>query len=231
MSNTIWVVAEHHNGEFESITLELLGKAKQLGGSVQAVVLGSGVKDLAGKLGAYGAEKVYVADHAELANYRAEVYGTLLAKLVEEHKPGLVLFGATSLGSDLASHTGAHLKAPVASNASNLVAEGGGVKIVRPVYGGNAFATLSAQGGSTVLVTVEAKSFEKAAEAGGSAEVVEVAVDPAVLSARVQIKEFVEAVKSGKIPLNEAEVVVAGGRGVGGADKFAIIEELASALG
>lgn len=231
MSNTIWVVAEHHNGEFESITLELLGKAKQLGGSVAAVVLGSGVKDLAGKLGAYGAEKVYVADHAELANYRSEVYGTLLAKLVEEHKPGLVLFGATALGSDLASHTGAHLKSPVASNASNLMAEGGGVKIVRPVYGGNAFATLSTQGGGTVLVTVEAKSFEKAGETGGSAEVVEVAVDPAVLNARVQIKQFVEAVKSGKIPLNEAEVVVAGGRGVGGADKFAIIEELAAALG
>jgi electron transfer flavoprotein alpha subunit len=236
MSNTgIWVVAEQHGGTLDSTSLELLGKARELGGQlgqpVSVVLVGSGVKALAGSLGDLGADKVYVADHADLAGYRAETYGSIVAQLVEQHRPGVVLFPATSGGRDVAAFVSARLKTGVAPDANKIEVAGGQLKVTRPIFGGNALATL-APTGATTLVTVLPLAFEKAAGgAGKTAEVVDVAVDPQALAAKTQVKGFVEEVLSGKIDLNGAEIVVAGGRGVGGADKFGIIEDLARALG
>lgn len=230
-NNGIWVVAESHKGALEPITLELLGKARELGQSVGVVLVGSGVRGLAAELGAYGADKVFVADAPELADYQAGSYGHLVAQAIAAHKPSVVLFGATSTGRDLSSHVAAELKTGVASDASALSFEGGSLKVTRPIFGGNALVNL-AGAGDTQLVTVAPKAFEKAQpNAGKTAEVVELATGEAAGKARLQIKEFVEEVAAGKINLSDAEVVVAGGRGVGGPDKFAVIEELARALG
>jgi electron transfer flavoprotein alpha subunit len=228
-NNGIWVIAEQHKGALDQVTLELIGKAASLGGPVSVVLLGTGVKGLAADLGASGADKVYVADSPVLEHYNAEPWGGIVAKLVEENKPTLVLFPATSTGRDLASHVAAHLKTGVASDASAISLDGGNVHVTRPIFGGNANATLAGTGG-TQLVTVLPKAFEKPAPTGKTAEVVDVAVDAAA-TARAQIKGFVEEVASGKINLSDAEVVVAGGRGVGGPEKFNVIEDLARALG
>lgn len=229
-NNGIWVIAEQHKAALEPVTLELIGKAAQLGGPVSVVLLGSGVKGLATELGAAGADKVYAADSPALADYNAEPWGGIVANLIEQNKPSVVLFAATSTGRDLASHVAAHLKTGVASDANGLTLEGDTLKVTRPIYGGNALATLAGTGG-TQLVTVLPKAFEKpAGNAGKSPEVVDVPVDAAA-TARCQIKGFVEEVASGKINLSDAEVVVAGGRGVGGPEKFGVIEDLARALG
>jgi electron transfer flavoprotein alpha subunit len=228
-NNGIWVIAEQHKAALEPVTHELVGKAAQLGGPVSVVLLGSGVKGLASELGAAGADKVFVADAASLADYNAEPWGGIVANLIEQHKPSVVLFPATSSGRDLASHVAAHLKTGVASDANGLSLEGDTLKVTRPIYGGNALATLAGSG-ATQLVTVLPKAFEKPGNAGKSPEVVDVAVD-AGATARCQIKGFVEEVTSGKINLNDAEVVVAGGRGVGSPEKFGVIEDLARALG
>jgi electron transfer flavoprotein alpha subunit len=231
-NNGIWVVAEHHKGALDPVTLELVGKARELGGPVGVVLIGAGVAGLAGELGGYGADKVFVADSGDLASYQAGSYGSILANLIGEHKPSLVLFGATSTGRDLASHVAAQLKTGVASDATAVSFDGGNLQVTRPIFGGNALATLAGQGGATQLVTVLPKAFEKAqANAGKTAEVVNVAAGDATSKARCQIKEFVEEVAAGKINLSDAEVVVAGGRGVGGPDKFGVIEDLARALG
>lgn len=234
-NNGIWVVAEQHGGTLDSTSLELLGKARELGGQVGqpvgVVLLGSGVKALASTLGDLGADKIYLADHADLAAYRAETYGSIVAKLVDEQKPGVVLFPATSYGRDVAAFVAAHTKTAVAPDANKIEVAGGQLSVTRPIFGGNVLATLAPSAG-TVLVTVLPLAFEKAAPGAGKAgEVVDVAVDPTVLAAKTQVKGFVEEVASGKINLNDAEIVVAGGRGVGGADKFGIIEDLARALG
>ena len=234
--NGIWVVAEQHQGQLEPVSLELLSKAAELGAQlsqpVSVVLVGAGVRSLADGLGAYGADRVYVADHADLGSYRAEPYGGVVAKLVAEQRPSLVLFGATSVGRDLASHVAAHLKTGVAGDVNQLSVAGGALKATRPIFGGNALAELECRPGATQLATVLPKAFEKAAgSAAKTAEVLDVPVDAAALSARTQIKAFIEEVTSGKINLNDAEIVVAGGRGVGGADKFSIIEDLARALG
>ena len=234
-NNGIWVVAEQHGGTLDSTSLELLGKARELGSQlgqpVSVALLGSGVKALASSLGDFGADKVFVADHADLADYRSETFGSVVAKLVEDHKPGVVLFPATSVGRDIAAFVAARLKTGVAPDANRIEVAGGALSITRPIFGGNVLATLAASG-TTALVTVLPLAFEKAAGgAGKTAEVVDVAVDPTTLAAKTQVKSFVEEVLTGKINLNDAEIVVAGGRGVGGADKFSIIEDLARALG
>ncbi|HEY9724110.1 MAG TPA: electron transfer flavoprotein subunit alpha/FixB family protein [Oscillatoriaceae cyanobacterium] len=231
-NNGIWVVAEPYKGALEGVSYELLGKAVALGAQLNApvsvVLLGQNVKSLAGELGNYGADKVYVADDAQLGG--TEVAGEVLGKLVGEQHPAVVLFPATSFGRDLASAVAAANKLGVAADASDLKVEGGALKVVRPIFGGNALVTLSGQGAQTLLVTVAPKAFERAqAGAGKTAEVVDVPVSG--VSPRTQIRQFVEEVASGKIALNEAEIIVAGGRGVGSAEKFSIIEDLARALG
>lgn len=234
--NGIWVVGEQHDGALEPVTLELLGKARdlgnQLGQPVSVVLLGQNVKGLAGSLGDLGADKVYVADHAELANYRPEVFGAVLNQVLKANSPAVVLFGATSVGRDLSSLAAAELQTGVAADANSVRVEGGQVKVVRPIFGGNALATLAGDASRPLLVTALPKAFEKAtAGASKAGEVVDVNVDPSAFSPKTLIKGFLAEVASGKINLNDAEIVVAGGRGVGGAEKFSIIEDLARALG
>ena len=235
-NNGVWVVAETYGGALEGTSLELLGKARdlagQLGQPVGVVLAGAGVSGLAAGLGDFGADKVFVVDHADLAAYRAETYGSVVAALVAEHHPAVVLFSASSQGRDVAAFVAAHLKTGVAPDANAITMAGGQLKATRPIFGGNVLATLATTAGQPALVTVLPKAFEKAAAgAGKAAEVVTVSADPTTLAAKTQVKGFVEEVQSGKINLTDAEIVVAGGRGVGGGDKFSIIEDLARALG
>ncbi|MDB5098405.1 MAG: Electron transfer flavoprotein alpha/beta-subunit [Cyanobacteria bacterium RYN_339] len=229
--NGIWVVGEHHNGALEPITYELLGKARELGQPVSVLLVGNGVKALAAGLGDYGADKVLVADHPDFAAYGTDAYGSWYGKTIEQHQPAVVLFGATSQGRDISSLASAYLHTGVLNDANALRLEGGVVKATRPIFGGNALTTLAGDAAKPQLVTVLPKAFEKAtAGAGKAGEVVELAVDGAA-AAKSLIKGFLAEVASGKINLSEAEIVVAGGRGVGSSEKFGIIEDLAKALG
>ncbi|MEB3285845.1 MAG: electron transfer flavoprotein subunit alpha/FixB family protein [Candidatus Sericytochromatia bacterium] len=236
MSNSgIWVVAEQQGNAIDGTTLELLGKAYELGRAsgqpVHVFLLGHGFTSAAASLGDRGADQVWALDHAELATYRAESFGAAVAHTLGEQKPSLALFSATSSGRDMSAYAAAALKSAVAPDATGIIANEGQFNITRPIYGGNVLATLSTAG-TTALVTVLPKAFEAAATGAGRAGTLQsVNLDPALLAARAQVKSFVEEVASGKINLTDAEVVVAGGRGVGGADKFGIIEDLARALG
>lgn len=232
----IWVVAEQHGGTIEGTSLELLGKARSLGDSlgqpVCVVLLGAHIADLAAGLGDLGADRVYLAEHDELAEYRPEVFGAVVSELAASQRPAIILFSATSAGRDLSSLVAARLQTGVAADASAIAVAGNSLAITRPIFGGNALATLKGGTTTSLLVTVLPKAFEKAHPgAGKSGEIVAVPIDPQALTARILIKGFVEEIASGKINLNEAEIVVAGGRGVGSSEKFSIIEELARALG
>ncbi|MEB3197178.1 MAG: electron transfer flavoprotein subunit alpha/FixB family protein [Candidatus Sericytochromatia bacterium] len=236
MSNQgIWVVAEQQGDALESTTRELLGKARELGNqsgqAVHVLLIGSACQGAAQGLGDMGADQVWVADHGDLATYRAEAFGAVAAHLLAQHQPAVALFSATSAGRDMAAYAAARLKTGVAPDANGILAEGGQFKVTRPIFGGNVLATLATSGG-TALITVLPKAFEPAAGGAGKAGTINaVALEPNLLAARTKVKAFVEELQSGKINLTDAEIVVAGGRGVGGADKFGIIEELARALG
>jgi electron transfer flavoprotein alpha subunit len=236
MSNQgIWVVADQPGANVAGTTLELLGKAgelgKALGQAVTVVLLGPGASAAGQGLGDRGADEVWVIDHADLATYRAETYGATVAGLVAEHKPAVVLFSATSAGRDMAAYAAARLGVGAAQDVSGVAVEGGTLRLTRPIFGGNVLATQAVEGG-TALITALPKAFEQAATGQGKAGTVKaVAVDPAAAAARAQVKGFIEALATGALSLPDAEIVVSGGRGVGSAEKFGIIEDLAKALG
>lgn len=223
----IFVVAETFQGAIEPVTLELLAAAAGLGGTVEAVVVGAGLASAAAGLGAYGASTVHLAEAGDLADYRAEVYGPIVADLVAAQGPDVVLFAATSTGRDLASAVAAKLGTGLVQDATSVKLGGAGVQATRPIFGGNALETL--ESATPAIVTVLPKSYEKAAAGGGSASVSNVPVGAA--ATKTLIKGFAAEVTSGKLNLGDAEVVVAGGRGVGSGEKFSVIEELAGVLG
>jgi electron transfer flavoprotein alpha subunit len=151
-----------------------------------------------------------------------------VVNLLKTLSPSVVLTGATSQGRDVAAAVAAAMGVGVANDINGLMADGGSFKATRPIFGGNAIANLTSTAGKLFVATVIPKSFEKAV-AGGSGEVA--AFAGLSTESKTQIQQFVEEVSSGKLDMTEAEVVVVGGRGVGSGEKFAIIEELARALG
>lgn len=228
----ILVVAEPQGTGFRRVGLEILSKARDLksaaGGSLAAYVGGSGVSDSAGQLGAYGAEKVFVADHEALGTGLAAPHVDVIAKLQQENDFSAILFGGTSLGRDTAAALAARLGAGLNSDSIDLAAGGSGLQATRPAFGGQNLVTSEWVGGPQIAL-VRPNSFQ-ATESGGTAEVVSVSADlsDAALAARVTARKPAE---EGTISLEEASIIVSGGRGLGAPEHFATVEALAAALG
>jgi electron transfer flavoprotein alpha subunit len=196
-------------------------------GAVSAVLPGSGVADAAAGLGAWGADKIYVADDANLGLYSAEGYAEAVVKAVEQEQPSAVFFAGTAMGRDLAPRVAARLGVGAIPDAVGLTLDGDSFKVRRPVYSGKAFATADTAGNSPQVISLRPNVFA-AEEAGGAGEVV--ALDGLSLSIRAMVKELVEAA-GGELDVAEADVIVSGGRGIKGPENFALIKSLADALG
>ncbi len=232
MSGNVLIVAEHGDGNFKSITYQLLGEAgrlaAQLGGSVEAVALGSEIKDAAAKLGAFGARKVYVADDLSLARYDGATYSPILLELVKRTQPAVILMGATPMGLGLAPRLATHLQCALTSDCTGFAVEGGQIKVTRPVYAGRAVAVYQPNK-LPLVATLRQNAFAPAtASDGAHAEVEVLTVMPITPKTKV-----VETTKStaGKIELNEANIIVSGGRGLQGPENFHLVEKLAAELG
>ena len=225
----ILVFVEQRGGEIRKASLQALSEAHRLaaGGPVAAVIAGEEIDDAAGSLGAYGAQKVFCADDANLKLYSAEGYAAVVAKAVEVFGPSAVFFSATAMGRDLAPRVGARLGVGVLADVVGLEVEGDVFVAKRPVYSGKAFVTVDAAGSLPQLISLRPNVFA-AEEVGGSADVV--ALDGLALSIRAMVKEFAAA-EAGEIDVAEADIIVSGGRGIKGPEHFALIRELADALG
>jgi electron transfer flavoprotein alpha subunit len=224
----IWVYAELDQGRVSPISLELLAKARGLG-EVDAVALGPGAREAAATLGAHGAKRVLVNEDAAFADYLAEPATDCVAAALEaQGRPDLLLFGFTPDSREVAGRLAARLGVGVISNAMDVEAADGSFVASVPYFGGAKVASLRANS-QPAIVLVRPKSFE-ASEVGGTADVVEVESAVADGSRRALIKE--RRVEAGdKVKLEDAQVVVSGGRGLGNADNFQLVEELAAALG
>ena len=223
----IWVYAELDQGKLQSTSLELMTKARELG-DVDAIALGAGAKAAAAALGKYGAKVVHVNEDATFDDYVAEPATDVLATMHEKEKPDLVLFGFTPDSREVAGRLAARLGVGLISNASDVVAQGAGFVAKVPYFGGSKVASMKANN-KPAIVLLRPKSLE-ASEKGGAAEVKEVAASVGDGSKRAHITErVVEA--SEKVKLEDAKVIVSGGRGLGGPQNFPILEELADALG
>lgn len=227
----ILVFVEQRDGQIRKASLEALSEAKRLaqakGMPVAAVLLGSGVSQLAASLGEWGAEKVFVADQPELAQYSPQAYAQAVAQAVAQAQPQAVFLGATALGRDLSGRLAAKLKVGCLPDVTALKWEGDTLQAVRPVYSGKALATVDGGQAVPVVVTTRPNVFA-AQKSPTTAEVVSL---PAVaVTGGYRVKEVVTS-QGGELDVAEADIIVSGGRGLRGPENFALIRELAKVLG
>lgn len=223
----IWIYAELGEGGLAPIALELLSKSRELG-EVEAVALGPGARAAAETLGKHGARRVYVNEDPAFAEFLAEPATDCLAALVPGSSPDLILFGFTSDSREVAGRLAARLGVGLISNAMDVQAADGGFEALVPYFGGAKVATYRANA-RPAIVLVRPKSFE-ASETGGQAEIVEAEAAIGEESRRARVAER-RTEASEKVKLEDAQVVVSGGRGLGGPENFHYVEELADALG
>lgn len=230
----ILVFVEHRDGELEEVSCELLGEAHRINrsndGSVMAVVFGRGVSTLAAQLTAHGAEKVFAADDVQLEHYDPLVWLETVSDLCQQHAPALILLPATTTGEDLAARLAARHEWPLYSRSTKIKFQRNGIQIVRPVYAGKLQETISGINEPTCLVTIT-PGVIGVRPVESSADVTLIPID-VVLPAerRVEVTGFVRA-DPRNLELNEADIIVAAGRGLGQAENVALVEELAELLG
>jgi electron transfer flavoprotein alpha subunit len=223
----ILVFVEQRNGSIRAASLQAISEARRHGATVTAVLVGSGVGDAAGSLGEYGAEKVFIADDQSLGLYSAEGYAEAVVRAVEQVDPNAVFFAGTAMGRDLAPRVAARLGVSALADAVGLELDGEAFVVRRPVYSGKAFASVDAAGKSPQVISLRPNVFATE-ETGGSAEVV--ALDGLELDIRAAVTELVDTGR-GEVDVAEADIIVSGGRGIKGPENFALIRELAEALG
>ncbi|OGO04441.1 MAG: hypothetical protein A2Y91_01770 [Chloroflexi bacterium RBG_13_54_8] len=231
----VLICADITEGKLAAITTELLGcgrkLADSLGEGLSAVLLGSEVKGLTSEVIAFGADKVYVVDDPLLKDYQSDAYVAVMEKLAKTAMPRVILMGQTSIGRDLAPRLAFRLNTAVSMDCVELSMDPQSKLLVqtRPVYGGNAKAIFSTEC-LPQMATVRSKAMSPLArDASRKGEVIAV---PAGIDASIVKAKFVKKVKEevAGIKLEDAPVVIGGGRGMGGADGFKQLEQLARLL-
>ena len=230
--STILVIGEVEAGELTAATCELLGAANRLsadlGGEVGLALIGAELSAAAEAAGPAGASTIYRAADAALAQYQTDAFLPVAQQIVEQDAPQVVLLAQSSMGRDLAPRLATRLGSAAAMDALGLDVEGDRVRVTRSCYGGNARQVVTVKTDPQVI-TVRAKSQDPLApDASRSAEVVDVAPAGAEVRAQVTAKD---AAESEGVRLEDAEIVVSGGRGLGGPEAFADLEQLAGVLG
>jgi electron transfer flavoprotein alpha subunit len=226
----IWVFAETVDGTPKPVVLELLTKARSLG-EATAVALGPGASKAAKTLGEYGAKRVYVHEDPAFRDVLATPAVDLLARLVEKDQPELLIFGMTYDGRDVASRLSARLGTALVANATDITSKDGGWAIVSPMFGGSLLVTTvpKTKGPAIVLIRPKAVTAEPAASAG--APQVETLTDPVDTSKPVARVLRRETEKASGPKLEDAAIIVSGGRGLGAPENFKLVDELAAELG
>jgi electron transfer flavoprotein alpha subunit len=226
----IWVHVEATEAGVAPITLEILSKARTLGVELVAVALGPDAAGATAKLGDYGAGKVLADARAEYKQFFSLPAVEGLAALAYQRKPLAILFGGSYDGRDIACRVAARLGVGIAAFATDLSVEGETVKAQVPIFGATQIVSKSFAGAGPHIVTVRPKAFGAEPAGGGSATVEEVAPELPETAKRVAVLEVVVEKSEGP-KLEEAAVVVTGGRGMGGPENFDILQELAGLLG
>jgi electron transfer flavoprotein alpha subunit len=226
--DNIWVFAQETDGAATSATLELLTKARSLGGTVTAFVAGD-ASAIAGALGEYGATKAYATGDLAGALPGAAVASAMKAVIDGGDSPDLILFPQNYEGRDVVSRLSVKLDRTVLTNSVDLVVDGDTVKVTTPIFGGNTLVSTSFTGERPYLAAFRPKSFVPEAAGGGAPDVVEAPV-PDLGSTGGATVTAVHVEETSGPKLDEADVVVSGGRGLGEAEKFDLIEQLAKTL-
>ena len=228
MVKRVLVFAEQREGRFRKSAFEAVGLARTLGEEVHAVLVGDGIAALAPRLGDYGATAVHTVEDARLALYWSEGYAAAMAQAIKVLKPELVLLIATAMGKDLAARVAARCQAALLTDCISLELKDGALQAVKSMYGGKVFAALRATR-LPAVATVRPSAYPAPAPSDTPASVRALAVElPA--APRAPVVEMARS-EQGKLDVQEAEIVVSGGRGMKEPKNFGLIEQLAGALG
>lgn len=234
----LWVFVEtNEDGSAKNVGIELLTPGKMLaekqGGQLAAVVIGNHVEKAVEEANAHGADKIYVVDGEEYAHYSTDAYTIALVAMVEKYGPTSILIGATNNGRDLGPRVSSRLYTGLTADctALDIDAESGNVAWTRPAFGGNLMATILCPNNRPQIGTVRPGVFKKSEKTEPKAEIVKEEIHVPAEKIRTQILEVIKEMAGDKVDLEGAEIIVSGGRGVGGPDGFAPIRALAEALG
>lgn len=232
----VFVFVEQVDNMIAGVSYELIGKGLELaatrGSEVTAVLLGQDVQALVPKLAAYGAQRVIVVDDPALEPYMTEPYAAAMAAIIEQHKPEIVLVGATAIGRDMAPRVSARVHTGLTADCTGLeIGEDGNLRMTRPAFGGNLMATIICPEHRPQMATVRPGVMQRAEPKEGARCPTEDVILPGLEARRnVEILGTVKKVAE-SVDIMEASILVAGGRGMGSAENFALLEDLADALG
>ena len=242
-SNQVWVFIEQRNGKAADVSYELLTKGRKLAdamkGSLRAVVMGEGIRNLATETFRYGVNDAFVVDHVELHHYRTLPYGRILQELIQKYTPRVVLFGATIIGRDLAPRVASATRSGLTADCTDLKVSD--VQYlgkqypdlllqIRPAFGGNIIATIITPDTQTQMATVREGVMEKHVIAEPfPVRLHDVPFIPSGIDNLVSIVEQYR--EESKVNLKAAPIIVAGGYGLGTKENFKLIHELAHAIG
>lgn len=236
MTKEIWVYVEQSGGEPVGVVCELLAKARQIaekigGRKVAAVVLGSDNLGAVEMLKTAGAEIVYNVEHAELAQYRCDVYARVMKQLVETRQPEYLFFGATGIGSELAPTVAAAVKTGLAAHCVDLRYDGNRLNCMVPAFGGKVVSEIYIPNARPVMASVRPGILESEPIKAADAEIV--AVDTAFLNGVSSGEEFLgfEPAEKSVNDIVNAEVVIAAGRGAASDTAWSSVNQLTSRLG
>ncbi|MFP3869879.1 MAG: FAD-binding protein [Syntrophobacteria bacterium] len=231
----VWVVTEHHEGELHPVCCELLGVGRKLADKLEvelsAVVMGNGLEKAAANLGGYGAHRVYLVEDPALVPFNDESHAGVLTELIQDRKPEILLAGATALGRSYIPRVAAAVGTGLTADCTGLdIGEGRLLYQTRPAFGGNVMATIVCPHRRPQMATVRPRVMQSPVFAPGRQAVVEPFTPSRdALTSRIRVIEsFTEQQETA--PLSEADVVITGGRGLGDAKQFKILEELALLL-
>lgn len=238
-SKNLWVFIEtNDDGTAKSVGLELLGPGRRLadkqGGKLVGVVIGKSVDAAVAAVGEYGADEAIVVEGEEYAHYTTDAYTKVMCTLVEKYGPTTILIGATNNGRDLGPRMACRLKTGLTADCTALDVddESGNMAWTRPAFGGNLMATILCPDHRPQLGTVRPGVFKKEEPvAGRTAEVIREEIHVPAEEIRTELLEVISEAAGELVDLENAEIIVSGGRGVGGPEGFAPVRELAEVLG
>lgn len=234
----VYVFIQQVDNKVAGVSHELLGKAKELAAKMEtevtAVLLGSNVSGLCKDLAAYGADKIVMVDNRDLELYSTKPYAYAVCKVIEKYKPAVVLYGATAIGRDLAPRVAARVRTGLTADCTKLdVADDGtkNLRMTRPAFGGNIMATIICPEYRPQMATVRPGVMQKIKPIeGASVPVDNYAVEIPASEKDVQILDVVKK-ESHKMDIQDAKILVSGGRGMGCPENFKMLQECADALG
>jgi electron transfer flavoprotein alpha subunit len=234
----LWVFVEtNEDGTAKNVGLELLTPGRDLatkqGGQLAAVVIGNNVDAAVNAANAQGADKIYVIEGPEYAHYSTDAYQIALCTLVEKYAPTSILIGATNNGRDLGPRVSSRLQTGLTADCTSLDvdAETGNVAWTRPAFGGNLMATILCPDNRPQIGTVRPGVFKKSEPVEPKAEIIKEDIHVDAKDIRTQVLEIIKDMGDENVDLEGAEIIVSGGRGVGGPEGFDTIKLLADALG